>query len=250
MNNTLRTIVAIGGGELKDLETLPIDRAIVKLAKKKNPRALFIPTASSDALGYWETFQNVYGKRLGCKTEALFLLREKLSQRQIEKKIFSADIIYVGGGNTLKMLRVWRKFGVDKMLQIAYEKGTILSGLSAGAICWFHYGSSDARSFMKNGKPSSALMHIRGLDFLPFTLSPHHIREKKVRDPGIKEMMRRTSGIALALDDCSALCFQGDRYEVLTARSGIGARKVFSKKGKIEVYAVEGEGLIGDLAHK
>ncbi len=77
----IKTIVAIGGGELKHGETLPVDRAIVKLAKKKRPRALFIPTASGDALGYWETFQAVYGKKLGCQTDVLFLLREKLSGR-------------------------------------------------------------------------------------------------------------------------------------------------------------------------
>ena len=53
------TIVAIGGGELKDLETLPIDREIVRLARKKKPRVLFIPTASGDALGYCETFRTV-----------------------------------------------------------------------------------------------------------------------------------------------------------------------------------------------
>ncbi|MBP6929412.1 MAG: Type 1 glutamine amidotransferase-like domain-containing protein [Candidatus Moranbacteria bacterium] len=247
---TVKTIIAIGGGELKDLETLPIDRTIIQLSRKKSPRVLFIPTASNDSFGYWETFQAVYGKKLGCKTDVLFLVREKLAYEEIEKKILAADIVYVGGGNTLRMLRIWRKYGVDLLLRRAYEKGIILSGLSAGAICWFLYGSSDSRSFMKNGKPSSALMRLRGLGFLPFTLSPHHIREKRLRDPGIQEIMQRTPGIALALDDCSAMCFRGDEYEVLTARRGVGVRKVFSKKGKIEVYAVASKGLISDLAHK
>ncbi|HCJ45477.1 MAG TPA: hypothetical protein DHV33_01010 [Candidatus Moranbacteria bacterium] len=80
------TIVAIGGGELGKWETLSIDRAIVKLTKKDCPNVLFIPTASNDAIGYWETFQKVYGKKLGCTTGVLYLLREKLPRKEIEKK--------------------------------------------------------------------------------------------------------------------------------------------------------------------
>ncbi|MFQ5621295.1 MAG: Type 1 glutamine amidotransferase-like domain-containing protein, partial [Candidatus Nanoarchaeia archaeon] len=107
-------IVAIGGGEIKNFETLSIDRAITKLTGKKKPKALFIPTASGDAEGYWQTFQKVYGKRLGCRTDKLFLLREKPTNKEITKKIKWADLIYVGGGNTLRMLKIWRRKGVDK----------------------------------------------------------------------------------------------------------------------------------------
>ncbi|PYY11819.1 MAG: hypothetical protein DMG69_03045 [Acidobacteria bacterium] len=52
-----------------------------------------------------------------------------------------------GGGNTLQMMRVWRRLGVDKSLKSAYENGTLLSGISAGSICWFDSGHSDSMSF-------------------------------------------------------------------------------------------------------
>ncbi len=244
------TIVAIGGGELKDLETLPIDRAIVKLSNKKHPKALFIPTASNDAPLYWETFQAVYGKKLGCETDVLFLIREKLSKKQIEAKILTADIIYIGGGNTLRMLRVWRKYGMDKLLRKAYEKGAILSGVSAGAIAWFRYGSSDSRRFMKDGKEKNSLMRVSALGLLSFTLSPHHIREKKLRDPGIREMMRRTPGVALALDDNSAILVQDDRYEVLRSKPDVGIKKVFRKDGKIKIVPLKDSGMLEELSAK
>lgn len=247
---SMTTIIAIGGGELKDLETLPIDRAIVKLSKKKHPKALFIPTASNDAIGYWETFQNVYGGKLQCETDVLFLLRERLSKKQIEEKILSADIVYVGGGNTLRMLRVWRKQGVDEILKKAYRKGLILSGLSAGAIAWFRYGSSDSRRFMKNSKQKESLMRVSALGLLPCAVSPHHIREKKLRDPGIKEIMKRTSGVALALDDNSALLVQGGQYKILHSKTGMGIAKVFRKNGKIEKSAVKESGFLNDLFKK
>jgi dipeptidase E len=204
------TIIAIGGGELKDLDTLPIDRAIVKLSGKKVPKVLFIPTASNDSLGYWELFQRVYGKKLGCTTDVLFLTREKRSSKDIERKILSSDITYVGGGNTRRMLRIWRTYGVDKVLEKAYTKGIILAGLSAGAICWFRYGSSDARLFMKHSIQAPTLMRITGLRLVPLTLSPHHIREKKFRDAGLRAIMKRTPGVALALDDNTAIVIQND----------------------------------------
>ncbi|MFZ3031460.1 MAG: peptidase E [Candidatus Moraniibacteriota bacterium] len=246
----MKTIVAIGGGELKDLETLPIDRAIVKLAKKKHPKALFIPTASNDAMGYWETFQSVYGKKLGCETDVLFLIREKLSSKQVKEKILSSDIIYVGGGNTLRMLRTWKKYGVDRLLREAYEKGAILSGLSAGAIAWFRYGSSDSRWFVKNGKQVESFMRVSALGLLPFTVSPHHVREKKLRDPGIKEIMMRTPGVALALDDNAAILVQGDRFEILRSKPSVGIRKVFRKEGKIKEVSLKDSGTLEDLSVK
>lgn len=246
----MKTIVAIGGGELKDLDTLPIDRVIVKLTHKKQPKALFIPTASNDAVGYWETFQNVYGKKLGCETDILYLIKEKLSKKEIEKKILSADIIYVGGGNTLRMLCIWRKNGIDKILRKAYENGVILSGLSAGAICWFRYGSSDSRRFMKTGKQETVLMRITGLGLVPLILSPHHIREKKLREAGMEEIMKRTPGVALALDDNSAIIIQDNQYKVLKSKKDVGIKKVFSHKGKVEWKPLKTSGSLSELLEK
>ncbi|MGK2849055.1 MAG: Type 1 glutamine amidotransferase-like domain-containing protein [Minisyncoccota bacterium] len=248
--NIQKTIIAIGGGELGELETLPIDRAVVKLAKKKHPKVLFIPTASNEAIGYWETFQKIYGKKLGCKTDVLMLVRENLTKKQIEEKILSADIIYVGGGNTLRMLKIWRKKGVDVLLRKAYEKGVILSGLSAGAICWFRYGASDSRRFMKNGKQVESLMRVSALGFLPFSVSPHHIREKKLRDLGLLEIMSRTPGVALALDDNSAILVQDDHFKILRSKPNVQIKKVFCMNGKVKKVQLMDEGSLDELLFK
>ena len=174
-------IVAIGGGEIgrpgTKIETLSLDKEVVRLSGKKHPKLLFLPTASGDSKGYAAVVKKYYGKKLGCRVQTLYLINNKFGKDKIRKLIFSSDIIYVGGGNTLKMLRVWKKYSVDKLLVQAYKKGVILSGLSAGAICWFKYGLSDSRRFAKN-KDDFAFMRISGLGIIPCTVSPHHIREK------------------------------------------------------------------------
>ena len=87
----------------------------------------------------------------------------QLFQRQVadlEDFACSQDIIYVGGGNTANMLAVWRAHGFDKALQSALSAGTILTGLSAGSICWFEQGVTD--SFGPELQPMNCLGFLAG----------------------------------------------------------------------------------------
>jgi len=170
-------IIAIGGGEIGrpgySVETIEIDKEIIRLTGKKHPKLLFIPTATADDEIYVKTVEKHFGKRLRCGVDNLFLVKEKSPIRQIEEKILGADIIYVVGGNTLKMLNIWKKKGVDKMIQKAYSKGIVLSGLSAGAICWFKYGNSDSKL-----KETGKLMKIKCLNYIGALACPHYNGEK------------------------------------------------------------------------
>src|ERR1700686_3111696 len=83
-------IVAIGGGEIRTRGTAPIDREIIRLSGKKHPKLLFIPTASSDSEQYWKHIKAYFGDFLKCKTDVLFLIKERRSKKQIRKKILSA----------------------------------------------------------------------------------------------------------------------------------------------------------------
>jgi len=158
-------IIALGGGEMgrpgTKKETISIDREIIRLTGKKHPKLLFLPTASGDALSYVEVVKKYFGDFLGCRVSSLLLLKERLPHTAIRTKILGSDIVYVGGGNTLRMMRIWRKQGVDKILQLAYKKGIVLAGLSAGAICWFRYGNSDARKFKNPDPANSKTLQLR-----------------------------------------------------------------------------------------
>ena len=211
----MQKIVAIGGGGLALSETLAIDREIVQLAERRRPRALFFPTASSDNPDYCKAFRLIYGDRLKCQCDVLLLLKDAPTRAAMARSIRQADLIYVGGGNTLKMMRRWRHLGIDRLLVRAWQRGAVLSGVSAGANCWFQYGSSDSMKFYR--PHDWRFIRVRGLGLLPATCCPHYHSE--AREASFAEMIAKRGGVGVALDDHTALSVVGDRFRVLVSRS-------------------------------
>lgn len=215
----------MGGGSFN--ENYPIDKKIVDLSKKKKPKLLFIPTASGDDKIYVDKVYEAYGDKLNCTCEVLYLIKEKPSKKEIENKILNADIIYVGGGNTFRMMKIWKKLGVDILLKKAYEKGTVMCGLSAGSICWFKYGNSDSRKF---NNPNAELIKVSGLNLLNALHCPHYDVEKD-RKPDLKKMMKKTSGVvAIAIDNNCAIEIVNDTYKIITSKNTAHTYKVYWKK--------------------
>jgi dipeptidase E len=233
-NHMTGAIIAIGGGEIRRGGTPAIDREIVRLARKKKPKLLFIPTASSDAPLYCKRIQQHFGDLLKCKVESLLLLKNPPSRQRIRKQILSADIIYVGGGNTLMMMRLWRRLGVDKALKQAYEKGVVLSGISAGSICWFDSGHSDSMSFYNPRKWK--YINVKGLGLIHGTHCPHYDGSTG-RIPRRKEfgkMIRKIGGVGIAIQNHCAIEFVGGQfYKVITSKAGARAYKVYKQRGQI-----------------
>ncbi len=224
--NTMAKIIAIGWGEVREKETLQIDKEIVKFSGKKNPKLLFIPTASWDSEGYFLGIKEYFGK-LGCDVDVLYLIREKPTKKKIEKKILTADIIYVGGWNTLKMMTLWRKLGVDEILKKALKKDIVLSGLSAGSICRFAHGNSDSRKFSSN---STQLIKVTGLSFIHALHCPHYDIEIH-RQKDLKRMMKKSPLIAIAIENNCAIQIENDKYKIIKSNKDAKAYKIYWKKG-------------------
>ena len=232
MNKPLKKIVAIGGGELRNSETLKIDQEIVNLAQKKSPKLLFIPTASSDNMDYYKFIQNYFGN-LGCITDVLYLLDKQLKISDIENKILNSDIIYVGGGNTLQMMRVWRRLGVDKLLKAAWEKGIVLCGMSAGSICWFESGHSDSRSFYK--PEDWQYINVRGLGLIKGIHCPHYNSTTLdiPRKSHFTNMIQKIGGMGIAIDDGCAIKFIDDKFQVLQSLKSANAFQFYKQNGQV-----------------
>ena len=169
-----KRIIAIGGGEIRNKTTLKIDEYVANLAKEhagdKRANALFIGTASHDSMPYFNSFRKTYTSVFDIKAEVALMVYGEMSIQKIKDKIELADCIYIGGGDTLFMLEKWKETGVDKMIIDAYEKGKIICGLSAGAICWFKDMYTDYE--IMRGQSSDYVLK-KGLNVLDKAMCPH-----------------------------------------------------------------------------
>ena len=228
-------IIAIGGGELRNGDTFEIDKMIVQAAEKKSPKFLFIPTASNDAEGYIETMVSIYGGKLGCEVSALKLHENPPTKEEIRSMILGADIIYVGGGNTKKMMAIWKELSVDEYLKEAYEKGIVLSGLSAGSICWFKAGHSDSDT-LENGEIKPYSM-VSGLGLIPMFHCPHFNEEGRADD--FVKKVQTTGMTGLALENNTAIDLHNNTYRIIKTDKYAYAYKLELVDGKVEVKKLE-----------
>ncbi len=244
----MKAIVTIGGGEIDLKETITIDKEIIRLSGKEHPTLLFIPTASTDSEGYWEHIQQYFGEYLGCKTEVLWSIKRQPSEQKVRDKILGADIVYVGGGNTLKMMKRWHFLGVDTILKEAWEKGIVLCGASAGSICWYESGHSDSMSFYNEKKWK--YINVKGLGFLKGIQCPHCDSEtlgiKRKKD--FEDMIQKIGGFGIAIDDCCAIEFVDDTYRVITSKPNAKAYKVYKRRGKVASEPIEQKDSFSPLA--
>ena len=172
-----RNIIAIGGGGFgRNPGEGIIEEYILKQTRKKKPNICFIPTATGDhdsyKVNYYETFS-----KLNCNPVHLDLFKRTPDLKQL---ISEQDAIFVGGGNTKSMLAVWKEWQLDNVLKQAYQAGTMMSGVSAGAICWFQNGITDSWS--------SSLKVMPCLNFIKGTCCPHYDEEPE-RKPMVKKLL-------------------------------------------------------------
>ena len=174
-----RNIIAIGGGGFgANPGQGIIENYILKQTKKKNPRICFIPTATGDNEAYKVSFYSTF-TNLNCYPSHLDFFKRTPDLNEL---ILNQDAIFVGGGNTKSMLAVWKEWGLDKILKKAYLNGTVMSGVSAGAICWFQNGITD--SWASNLKMMPCLNFVKG------TCCPHYDEEPE-RKPAVRNLLLR-----------------------------------------------------------
>ena len=171
----MKTIIAIGGGELRERTTMKIDEYIASLAKahagENRANALFIPTASHDYMPYYNTFHKVYTGTFNIKTDVALTVFKEPDMEKMRAKFEKADMIYVGGGDTVFMMEHWKQSGLLALIKDAYERGVIIAGLSAGAICWFSDIYTDSTAALGDGDKYAM---FQGLNWVKGKISPHY----------------------------------------------------------------------------
>jgi dipeptidase E len=206
-----RHIVAIGSGGAPDA----VLDAILALAPRQPPRVLYVGTASAEDP---EATLRMYGRLRG-KAELSHLEFFPWPPENLRELALGQDVIVVGGGNTANMLAIWRVHAFDRILREAWEQGVILSGGSAGMICWFEAGVTDSFGPQLEGMRD-------GLGFLPGSACPHYDDEEQ-RRPVYQQLVDDGFPPGYAADAGVGLHFVGtELVEVLSAEPGSTAYRI------------------------
>jgi dipeptidase E len=209
------TIVAMGGLSWEDEERRRLEDYWLGLTGRERPRVLFVPTAAADDAQTTLAIQDQLADRAEFSRVSFF----PWPPAGLRELALAQDAIYVSGGNTANALAIWRVHGFDEILREAWEAGIVLTGWSAGMICWFEAGVTDSFSPELDGMRD-------GLAFLPGSACPHYGSESK-RRPVYERLVAEGFPPGLAADDCVALRFDGTELaEVVSARRDARAYRV------------------------
>jgi peptidase E len=173
----------------------------LRLTGADRPRVCLVMTASGDDASYLARSYAALGA-LGCDVDHLALFT--MPNREPEEILGRSDVIWVGGGSVANLLALWRLHGVDTAMRAAWERGTILAGVSAGSICWHVGGPTDSYG------PTLRVV-TDGLALLPYGNGVHYDSEEQRRP-----LLQRVVGDGLlptsyATDDRVGILYEGDQ---------------------------------------
>ena len=228
-------IVAFGGGGFAMEPDNPLlDDYVFSLTGKRRPRVCLIPTASGDALGWIERFYQTFDGR----TEPAHLCLFNRTVDDLHAFLCRQDVLYVGGGNTVNLLAVWRAQGLARVLPDVLARGVIACGVSAGGLCWFEQGITDSY-----GPDLHPLMD--GLGFVGGAFCPHYDSDPR-RPAAFQGLVRRTGLPGLGAEDGVGLHYEdGMLRRVVSSRPGALAWRVEPHGGDVRSEPVAPEYLGG-----
>jgi dipeptidase E len=225
-----RQIVAFGGGGFSmERDNTLLDDYVLGLVDRDRPRICFLPTASGDADHYIVRFYRAF-PATRCEPSHVSLFRRDGGAADMHEHVLGSDIVYVGGGSVISMLGTWRAHGLDATLRAAWERGTVMCGVSAGSLCWF---ASALSAF--SGEPRV----VRGLGLLPYSNCVHFDCERD-REDAFRRRLLDGMCAGYAAEDGAALHFSGERLAgVVTSRPSARAfRMRRTDAGRIERRAL------------
>lgn len=220
-NNITRKIFATGGGY--DEKTI---KYLIALTGKENPKICFLSTPVGDSEAYIAKWFEI-AKTLPIQpyVQKVFIASTE-QQTPFEATLLQMDAILVTGGNTLNAIALWKAQGIDIVLRKAWEKGIVLSGPSAGSICWFEGGLSDSRPVH--------LSVVKGLGFLKGSNCPHYNTEKERKPLYLQWIEQGKLLPGYACDQTGGLYFENTELKrVVTQSVDDKAYKVSVVNGKV-----------------
>ncbi len=208
------TILATSGGLAASRrlrwEVAPLTDHAVELAgvTGRAPRVCFLATAMGDNAEQIRGFYDAAQQRGFHPSHlALFPMPNVEDPREL---LLSQDVIWVLGGSVAGLLALWQLHGIDLAMHEAWQAGVVLTGVSAGSICWHTGGTTD--SFGPDLRPVT-----NGLGLVPFSNGVHYDSEEQ-RRPAFQSLIGDgTLPAGYATEDGTGVLYHGTRFvEALT----------------------------------
>ncbi|MGW3622591.1 Type 1 glutamine amidotransferase-like domain-containing protein [Streptomyces sp. NPDC000880] len=215
------TILATSGGHRVGDRTMVAFDALVHHAvdlsgvNGRRPRVMYVGTAIGDAEHFTARMSEA-ARVAGFDLTPLHLFPMP-NLEDVEGAVLDQDVVWVMGGSVANLLAVWRVHGLDAIFRRAWESGVVLSGVSAGSICWFQGGATD--SFGPELRPLTD-----ALGFLPYGNGVHYDSDKG-RRPLVHQLVADgTLPATHCTDDGVGLVYRGtELVEAVTEVAGKGA---------------------------
>jgi peptidase E len=134
----------------------------------------------------------------------------------ITAHLLGQDVVWVFGGSVAGLLAMWRLHGVDTALRTAWQAGVVLTGISAGSICWHVGGTTD--SFGPELRPVTD-----GLGFVPYANGVHYDSEDQRRPLLHKLVGEGALPAAFATDDGAGVLYRGTEFVQAVAENNSAA---------------------------
>jgi peptidase E len=220
------TILATSGGAVPGRrvrwEVGPLTDYAVELAgvAGRSPKVCFLATASGDSSelirGFYEAAQL---RGFSPSHLALFTMP---NVEDITAHLRQQDVIWVWGGSVAGLLAMWRLHQVDTAMRAAWQAGVVLTGVSAGSICWHVGGTTD--SFGPQLRPVT-----NGLGFVPYSNAVHYDSEEQRRPLFQSLIAAGTLPAGFATDDGTGVLYRGSEFvEAVTEKRDKAAYLVSS----------------------
>ena len=231
------TILATSGGLRRDGRTdvsfAPLVFHAIELSgvTGRAPRLCHLGTAGGDQR-YFQAMLNDAGQAAGITVSHLNLFSMPNTD-DMTGLLLEQDVVWVGGGSVANLLALWRLHGLDESFRQAWAAGVVLSGVSAGSICWHIGGTTD--SFGPDLRPVT-----NGLAFLPFSNGVHYDSEEQRRPLYQRLIADGTLPDGYATDDGTGLVYHGTGLtETVTEVRGKGTYRVIREDGKAREERIE-----------
>ena len=215
------TILATSGGAVPGARTRwsvgPLTSYAVELAgvTGRAPRVCFVGTACGDSPALVKEFYDM-AKEAGFHGSHLQLFTMP-NVEDITAHLLEQDVVWVWGGSVAGLLAMWELHGVGEAMRTAWEAGVVLTGVSAGSICWHVGGTTD--SFGPDLRPIT-----NGLGLLPWSNGVHYDSEEQRRPLFQSLVADGTLPTGYATDDGAGLLYRGtEMVQAYAEIDGAGA---------------------------